>query len=513
MEFAPFILFASGLTADELPIPAWEWISLGSLAHLLAFGLVAFHCLKHRREPTSALLWLSLAWFIPVIGSLFYVMFGIYRVPEKGRHKYRADQSLAAERRTREEPSLSMAYWCAVHESTACEPPTEEGCRFNRALDGILEEYPLLAGNVVRPLVNGEDAYPPMLAAIRAATDHIHIQTFILGNDLVGHQFMDALAERARAGIKVRLLFDRFGSTHAVWGRFFRRYRDVPNLTIAGWRQVNILKSEFQLNLRNHRKLLIVDGVRAFTGGLNLHAGHVAGADGSEPIRDYHFAVAGPVVQELQFSFLRDWAYMTGEAPDSLLQAAYFPPQPVAGGMPVRVINSGPSVEQEAINEVFFQAIISARRQLWIVTPYFVPGPDLMQALRAAARRGVDVRLVVPQKSNHVYAGLAGQALYDDLLACGVRIFEREPPFMHAKAMIMDDTLALVGTANLDIRSLRLNYETNLAVYDAEFVAGIRQLALAEIANSREIALDVWRARPRHRKLLENACSLFTPIL
>ena len=512
MEFAPFI-FAAELTTGDVPIPAWEWISMGSLAHLLAFGLVAFHCLTHRREPTSALLWLSLAWFIPVVGSLLYLMFGIYRVPEKGRHKYRADQSLAAERRTREAPTLSMAYWRAVHESTACEPPTEEGRLFNRSLAGLLEEYPLLAGNAVRPLVNGEEAYPPMLAAIRAATDHIHIQTFILGNDAVGREFMAALAERARAGVKVRLLYDRFGSTHAVWGRFFRQYRNVPNLHIAGWRQVNVLKSEFQLNLRNHRKLLIVDGVRAFTGGLNLHAGHVAGADGSEPIRDYHFEVAGPVVQELQFSFLRDWAYMTGEAPDSLLQAAYFPPQPAAGEMPVRIINSGPSVEQEAINEVFFQAIISAKRELWIVTPYFVPGPDLLQALRAAARRGVDVRLVVPQENNHFYAGLAGQALYDDLLACGVRIFERELPFMHAKAMIMDDTLALVGTANLDIRSLRLNYETNLAVYDAAFVAGIRQLVLEEIARSREVALGVWRTRPLHRKLLENACSLFTPIL
>jgi cardiolipin synthase len=267
-----------------------------------------------------------------------------------------------------------------------------------------------------------------------------------------------------------------------------------------------------QINLRNHRKVLIVDGVRAFTGGLNLHDGHL-GAPGREAIRDYHFDIAGPVVQELQYSFLRDWAYMTGEEPDLLFQTAHFPHQPAAGTMPVRVINSGPSVEQETINDVFFMAITSARRQLWIVTPYFVPGPDILQAIRAAARRGVDVRLVVPRENNHVYAGLAGQALYGDLLACGVRIFERAPPFMHAKAMVIDDTLALVGTANLDIRSLRLNYETNLAVYSAAFVADMRQLAQQEMACSRELELAAWRTRPLRRKLLENACSLFTPIL
>ncbi len=511
MQPAPHILFAAADTAAAAT-PAWEWISLGSLAHMLAFALVASHCLRHRREPTSALLWLCVAWFVPFAGPALYFLFGIYRVPEKARDKHRADQRFAEERRTREETGLHMAYWRAVHEATACEPPTAEGRLFNRSLDGLLEEYPLLDGNRVTPLLDGGEAYPIMLEAIRSAKNHIHIQTFILGNDDVGREFMDALAERARAGVAVRLLYDRFGSTHAVWGRFFRHYRGIPNLKIAGWRQVNLLKAQFQLNLRNHRKLLVVDGVRAFTGGLNLHEGHVEGP-GRGAIRDYHFDVAGPVVQELQYSFLRDWAYMTGEEPDALFQAAHFPHQPAAGAMPVRVINSGPAIEQETINDVFFMAISSARRELWIVTPYFVPGPDILQALRAAARRGVDVRLIVPRANNHVYAGLAGQALYDDLLACGVRIFEREPPFMHAKAMVMDDTLALVGTANFDIRSLRLNYETNLAVYSAGFVAAMRHLARHEMAASRELALAAWRARPLRRKLLENACSLFTPIL
>jgi cardiolipin synthase len=165
------------------------------------------------------------------------------------------------------------------------------------------------------------------------------------------------------------------------------------------------------------------------------------------------------------------------------------------------------------MTDTFFAAIGAAQRELLAVTPYLVPTPDILRAFRVAALRGVDVRLILPQKSNHVYAGMAGRALYDDLLAAGVRIYERPPPFLHAKALIVDNALAIVGTANLDVRSLRLNYETNIAVFDEAFVGELKRIVLEDLAASRELELARWRQRPAVQRALENACSLLTPIL
>lgn len=490
----------------------WEMLSLGWALHICTFLLVAFHVLRRRREPTSALLWLCLAWFVPVAGALFYLAFGIYKLPAKGARKRAADERLRQERRVREDERLELAYWRSVHNARLTEPAEPAARELNRSLNGVLADYPLLGGNDIRLLVDGTEAYPLMLEAIRTARHHVHLQCFLIRPDPVGQAFLDALAERARAGVTVRVLYDRFGSTHAVLRGFFRRYRRVPNLSLCGWTQANPFKRQFQINLRNHRKLLVVDGHTAFAGGLNLHRENLA-TPTRPPIRDFHFRLAGPIVQELQFSFLSDWFFMTAESPAALLRPEHFPHLSECGPAAVRVVNGGPSVPGDPMADVFFLAMTAARRTLWALTPYFAPPPDLLRALRAATLRGVEVRLVLPRDSNHRYAGLAGRALYEELLECGVRIFERPPPFLHAKALLVDDSLALVGTANLDVRSLRLNYETNLAVYDADFSAALRQAILAEQQRSEELTLEAWLRRPLRQRLLENFCSLLSPVL
>ncbi|MFA4944097.1 MAG: cardiolipin synthase [Lentisphaeria bacterium] len=500
--------------ADQLlgvATTTWELL-LGGALHLTLFLLVALDILRRRREPTAATAWLLFTWFLPFAGALLYLMIGHNRLPRKALRKQERDRALVAERRAREEADLEMAYWRAVRETRACEPPTAAGATLNRALDGIVEDFPLLGGNAIRLLVDGDEAYGPMLAAIEAAEQHIHLQSFILGADATGRRFMDALAARARAGVTVRVLYDRFGSTGAVLRRFFHRYRGIPNLEIAGWTQSNLLKRQFAINLRNHRKLLVVDGLRAFTGGLNLHDGHLS--HGARlAIRDYHFEVRGPVVQELQFAFLQDWHFITDEPAERFLRQDCFPHQPVAGGARIRALHGAPVAGDDVLGELFFQAILAARQRLWAATPYFAPPPDLLHALRAAARRGVEVRLILPRVNNHLYAGYAGRAHYEELLAAGVRIFERLPPFFHAKALIADDTVALVGTANLDMRSLRLNYESVLAVYDVAFIASLAAALVQEQAHSQEVALAAWRRRPLFQQVAENACHLFTPIL
>ena len=195
-------------------------------------------------------------------------------------------------------------------------------------------------------------------------------------------------------------------------------------------------------------------------------------------------------------------------------EADHFPRHASAGTALARMVNSGPTPdEMEAIAKVFFECINWARRELLVVTPYFVPSADILQSLKSAARRGVDIRLLVPRKNNHIYTGLAGRALYDELMVAGVRIFEREPPFMHAKAMIADEKIALVGSANLDMRSLRLNYESNMLVYDHEFLRRLREVIFEDFARSGEIDPAAWRRRPLWRNMLENACYLMMPVL
>ncbi len=492
---------------------SWPWILLDVGLHLALFLLVVFHCLKTRRESTSALLWIFVAWSFPVIGALLYAVFGINRVGLKAWRKQRADSAFLAARESREDEALPMAYWRAVHRATAAEPADPAAAEFNRTMNRLMPDHPLLGGNLLRPLVDGDEAYPAMRAAIRNARHHIHLQSFIIGHDALSREFLDLLADKARGGVAVRVLYDQFGSTGAVLARAFARYTGIPRLRFHGWTQANMFKRQFQVNLRNHRKILVVDGEEAFFGGINIRGENVSQA-GRPAIRDYHTAARGPIVQELQYSFLRDWYFATEEDPEILLQQAHFPRVAAVGSALARLVNSGPTPdEMENVADVFFECLVSARKQLLVVTPYFVPPQDILRAFRAAASRGVDVRLLAPKINNHLYAGLAGKALYEELLLAGVRIFERPPPFMHAKALIMDDKLALVGSANLDVRSLRLNYETNLLVFDDAYVNALKRIVLADFTQGKELNLAAWQRRPASRRLLENFCHLLMPVL
>lgn len=486
-------------------------VVLGVL-HPLAFAAVALHGLKTRREAASMVAWLFVVWSLPVLGPLLYLGYGVNRAPSKAWQKQRSDDSLLSARRAREGASLPLEYWRAMRASRVCEPDSPHARELNLTIDGVVPDWPLLGGNRIEPLLTGDAAFARMLDAIDRATHHIHLQTFIIGNDPIGHEFLDRLKKKAEAGVRCRVLFDRFGSTRGRASGLFHAYRNTPGLDVVGWTQVNPIKRQFQINLRNHRKVLVVDGKEAFIGGINLHAGHTSRTD-REAIRDYHFAVAGPIALELQYAFLRDWYFMTDEDPAALLTAEHFPRIEPSGNSLVRVVNGGPTAEIEAMTDVTCAAINVAHTQLLVVTPYFVPPVDILRALRLAALRGVNVQLVVPKKNNHVYAGLAGQALYDQLLSAGVHVYEREPPFLHAKAIIVDDHISIVGTANLDNRSLRLNYETNLVIYDDAFANTLKRIVLEDMALSEDLDLTVWRTRPLRRKVAENLSSLLTPLL
>lgn len=488
------------------------WLSWGAAVHVLLFAAVVLHVLRHRRRADSTLLWLFISWSLPVLGPLLYAMVGVDRVPkERWRRSVQRHDRMEGARDAATGDVLPEAYWRSV--GGAPTTPADEWAReLDRPLQALSESFPLLGGNRVTPLLTGDEAFPKMLQAIREARHHVHLQSFIIGNDPVGREFLEAAAERARAGVRVRVLYDRFGSSHALWGGLFRKYRRVPNMTLAGWTQSNLFRKQLHLNLRNHRKVLVVDGRIGFTGGVNLNG--VSRRSAERPaIQDYHFRLLGPIVQELQYTFLRDWHVMTEEDPEQLLSAQHFRRLRSEGEALVRVVNSGPSSDHQVAVDVFFNAVNAARKQVFIVTPYFLPTADLLRALRMAALRGVQVYLVVPEKSNHWYTTWAGRGVYEDLLETGVRIFERPLPFIHAKAMTVDDRMAVVGSSNWDYRSLYSNYETSLAVYDAPFVTHLKLLMIEDLHKSREVKLLDFQNRPVIQRYLENACGLLAPLL
>ena len=490
----------------------WTVFSLSSILHLLTFLWVLQHLTRTRRDPIAAMLWIMVTWTLPFIGFFIYLSFGINRVATKTWKKESSNQRFYNERSARESDELPLNYWRSIRASVSRQLDHPVAREIDKTVASQLTDHPLLGGNHVDLLVTGDEAFPRMMDAIASARDHIHLQSFIIGNDPIGRKVMALLAEKARSGVQVRVMYDRFGSTIAVLTGLFFRYRRTPNLHIAGWTMARLLKRQFQINLRNHRKVLIVDGEIAFTGGINIQSEHATFGH-RPPIRDYHVRLRGPIVSELQYTFLRDWYYLTEEDPERLLCADHFPRLEKSGDVPIRLINGGPASELDEICDTLFACLVSAQKSILAVTPYLVPTADIIQALRNAALRGVDVRVVVPEKNNHLYAGWAGRAFYEELLASGVRVYERRPPFIHAKGLIIDDVVAMIGTANFDVRSLKLNYETNLMIYDNDFINRLKQVMLEEVALSSELKLDDWRNRPLTQKMKENACSLLTPIL
>ena len=484
-------------------------VTLVGAGHVLLAGLLTYDVLLHKNRPVSAVLWLALVWTLPYAGALGYLTFGMDRV-RRGAAERAASRELVF-RRARLHPEFER-HALERHHFDLTDPHRHAGSHIFRGTDPAVERNHVLRGNRVELLVDGEEFYPALWRAVEEAEASIHVQTFIVGRDRVGHELVGALSRRAEDGLDVRLLYDRFGSTWAHYLGFFdeARRRGVEVQSIS---QANPLKGRFQVNLRNHRKVAVVDGREAFVGGLNFQEKHDGRFSEGEPVRDYHLRIEGPAVADLQFQFVEDWVFASGDPPERLLGEACFPELEETGDALVQVVPGGPEDEGRGLADAFFGAVTSARESLLVATPYFVPDEPLLEAFRYAAMQGVDVRLVLPGRSNHRYAEFAARALYEELLEAGVRIFEREPPFMHAKAMVVDDVYAMMGSANLDHRSLHLNFETNVEVGDPGFARRVRRQVESEIGRSREVELEEHRARPHHRRLAENFCYLFQPVL
>jgi cardiolipin synthase len=460
-----------------------------AILHLAVALAVTGHVLLTKRDVGAAIGWIGIAWLSPYLGVLFYLTFGINRVKRRARRL----RPLRAPIGAAEGPAPAPA------RGDPLEALDRSAQRLTRR--------PAEPGNEVGLLVLGDAAYPRMLDAIAAAERSVALSSYILRADREGDRFIAALTAAAARGVAVRVLLDGVGSGYFNSPAFRALRRGgVPVArflhSLLPWRMPF-------LNLRLHKKILVVDGRVGFTGGLNIGAENVLAGVPRHAVRDTHFRFDGPVVAQLVETFAEDWQFTTGEELDG---PDWFPP-PARGTGPVtaRVVTSGPDQDIEKIEMLVLQAIACARAEIRIMTPYFLPDDRLVTALALAAMRGVEIDIIVPQRSNHRILDWALYAEVAPLIAAGCRIWRSPPPFEHSKLMTIDGAWCLIGSTNWDVRSFRLNFELNVELYDTG-LAGILDRLMAEKRRLRIVGGELAE-RTLPTRLRDAAARLLLPYL
>jgi cardiolipin synthase len=383
------------------------------------------------------------------------------------------------------------------------------------AIEEAIVDSPLTTGNRVELLQDGPLTYQAMLEAINAATDHINMETYILDDDEVGQRFAAALVARRQQGVRVHLIHDSVG-TLGTPAEFFSGL-EAHGIQVLEFNPVNPLTASegWELNSRDHRKLLIVDGRVAFIGGINISSVYSGGSfrqrskvrpGGELPWRDTHLKIEGPVVAELQKLFIQTWEKQQGSA---LPPAEYYPALERVSDELVRAIGSSPDDPYSLIYATLISALRSAQSEIWITNAYFVPDPQLLESLQQAAASGVDVRLILPSSTDSWLVFHAGRAHYHDLLVAGVKIYERRDALLHVKSAVIDGVWSTVGSTNMDWRSFLHNQEVNVVVLGGNFGEKMRQVFLADQAQAEAITLQTWRQRPLDMRFKEQLGQLW----
>ncbi|TVQ88617.1 MAG: cardiolipin synthase [Chromatiaceae bacterium] len=455
------------------------------------------HIVLGNRDVPSTVGWSGLVLLTPLVGLALYWMFGVNRIKRRA-HRLRPETSLASEQaRVRAE---QRAHHLLVAEFPQLVPLGHLG-------DNLVQS-PLESGNRVIPLINGDQAYPAMITAIEQAHYSVALSTYIFDDDLAGRLFVDALARAQRRGLAVRVLIDGVGQrfSRPLVRRMLRRL-GIPT---AVFLESPIPIRNPYLNLRNHRKLLLVDGRIGFTGGLNIRAACLLTQRPPRPVQDLHFQFEGPVVRGLTDAFVLDWAFTTGQR---LGGHAWYPNLDARGRTLARCVADGPDEDFDLIRRLILGALTMARQRVRIVTPYFLPDQTLMTALNLTALRGVEVQILLPERNNLRFVQWAAEAQAEQILAGGSRIFLSPPPFDHTKLMVVDGAWCLVGSANWDPRSLRLNFELNVECYDRVLAGRMNALIDSKLARALEIRAPDMRARTLPVRLRDGFARLLTPYL
>ena len=486
--------YGGAMASDE----AW-WRPVATALHIACAVLASGHVVLHKRDVRSAIGWVGLIWLVPWGGAVLYLLLGINRIRRR---------ALSLRRETpRYRPQLPRGTAARDSERARISAVCLHLSDLSVAIGSVSGRH-LLAGNEVVPLIDGDAAYPAMLRAIDKAQHSISFATYIFETTGVGRRFVEALTRAHARGVQVRVLIDDVGVRYASprANRVLKR----AGVRAALFMPARSLLRAPYFNLRNHRKIMVVDGKVGFTGGMNIREGHVIGEAPKHPVRDLHFRIEGPVVAHLQEVFANDWEFATKEP---LEGEAWFPKLASVGNTLARGISDGPDEDLDRFAWTLQAALACAHRSVTIMTPYFLPDTILHAALSTAALRGVEVNVVLPERSNLRLVQWAMWRQLEEVLRHGVRVWLTPPPFDHTKLMLVDSEWVLFGSANWDTRSLRLNFELDIECYDRALCAELTAHVSARMSNARELTLRELCERPLPMRVRDGFARLLMPYL
>ncbi len=465
---------------------------------LVVSVVASAHVLLFKRDVRAATGWIGLIWLSPVLGAVLYVLLGVNRI----------DRKMRALRRGRFHSLVPIVCACRDDALEAALGPGGAHLAALSQLVGEVTRSPLLPGNELEPLVGGDEAYPAMIRAIDGATRTVALSTYIFDRDRAGRPLIDALGRAVTRGVEVRVLIDDFGSRHR-WPSVIRPLRKA-GIPVARFLPTLTPRWFPYLNLRNHRKILVVDGREGFTGGMNVLEDYLLGVYPRRPKRDLHFRVCGPAVADLWRVFAEDWMHTTGE---DLCDDPWTAPPTVAGTMLARTVVDGPDDDQDRLLKVFLGALACARSNVAIATPYFLPDARLVAALETAALRGVQVDILLPGRNNHLLVQWASVTALREAMVGRCRVWLSPPPFDHTKLMVVDRLWSFIGSANWDARSLRLNFELNVECYSFVLAKRLDELFRAKLLDSVPITVNQIDQRGLAARLRDGAARILSPYL
>jgi cardiolipin synthase len=450
--------------------------------------LLALQVVMQPRSSQGTIAWFIALITLPVITVPLYAVFG--RTRFKGYTEALRDAAASVEERARE--------WLVNMNTMAAQ--TRPGLEVIEALTKKLTHLPFLGKNHVELLVDGAETYDAMIRAIDSAQSYVLVQFYIVRDDTVGRRMRDALVSKVRSGVHIFFLYDEIGSI-----KMPQSYLDImrkESIEVSGFKTTKGRSNRFQINFRNHRKLLVVDGHTGFIGGNNLGEEYLV-------YRDTHLRIEGPAVQHIQLSFAEDWYWAT----EQLLSVSPEITPAEKSDQAVAIVNTGPADALANCSILFSTLISQARTRLWITSPYFVPNDAMVVALQAAALRGVDVRIILPDEADQVLVELASFTYYDDMLSNGVRLYRYREHFMHQKVILVDDSVAGIGTVNLDNRSLYLNFEATALVADDGFIKQVEAMLIEDLDNSTPVLCEHYDSKPLAYRIATRIARLASPLL
>ncbi|WML32064.1 cardiolipin synthase [Neobacillus sp. OS1-32] len=474
---------------------------LGFLSVLISLSVIfiGFVIFLENRHPSQTITWLVVLGSFPLVGFIFYLLFGRnYRKEKMFRKKYFLDKQAFLTVEGEEDPRS---------EEKRALMGEHHGQLFTLAQK--LGNSPISFDTATKVLTNGEETFQHIIQQLKRARHHIHLEYYIVRHDHIGQEIKNILIEKASQGVKVRFMFDAVGS----WQLSKAYINELKNAGVEtvpfGPVRLPFLNNKF--NFRNHRKIIVIDGTVGFVGGLNIGNEYLGRDKEIGFWRDTHLMLRGEAVRSLQLIFLQDWYYMTNH---SFLTAEYLSPQidhESHGG--VQLIAGGPDNEWSVIKNIFFSMIASAKESVWIASPYFIPDEDIFSALKVAALSGIDVRLLVPNRPDKRIVFHASRSYFPEMLEAGVKIYEYERGFMHSKIVIVDNELASIGTSNMDMRSFHLNFEVNAFLFRTKSTEKLVQEYINDLKYSKQIDLKTFEQRHIGFRLLESTARLLSPLL